>query len=291
VPSIQQQKPGTVNAKKKPVLTATPVQYEADDGWGRIDGITLLLYGASGTGKTSVWATFPGPIRVYLCSGGSKPGELKSVDSPEYRKKIKPKVIESMASICDHLEADKGKFATTVLDHASGLAGLALKEYLRLDDIPAVKKWGMANQKDWGNINEKVIEILRPMLNFPGNVVFVAQEKVFKGKEGDEVVTSDILKPMTGPAMTPGVLEWLFPAVDFVLQTSKIPKFSEVKVQTVEGELPTVMRQREKGVRYIVRTEDHDIFQTKFRIPKGRPRPEYIEDCDYSKLMAVIEGR
>jgi ABC-type lipoprotein export system ATPase subunit len=49
------------------------------------DTIQLLLYGRSGTGKTTLWSTFPKPILGVICSGGQRSGELRSVSLEDRR--------------------------------------------------------------------------------------------------------------------------------------------------------------------------------------------------------------
>ena len=99
----------------------------AVDGWPSADdGIKINIYGRSGTGKTTLWATFPKPILCLVCSGGKRPGELKSIDTPENRKLITPKIVTRIDDIREELDG-ASEFATVVLDHASWLQDLALK--------------------------------------------------------------------------------------------------------------------------------------------------------------------
>mgnify|MGYP001587408062 CR=1 FL=1 len=248
-----------------------------------------LFYGDTGSGKTTLWGSFPSPIRCLICSGGTLPGELLSLDSPENRKRIRPVVIESSEQLGEEI---KGEAGTWVLDHLSGLSTLLLKEHLGLSDLPAVLKWGMATQADYGNVNEKCIELLRAFLSLHGEVVIVAQERIFKGK--DDRVESDIIKPVVGPAVTPGVCTWLAPACSYVIQTFKRAR---MKQQNVEG---VAISTREKGVEYCARLEAHDTFITKFRL-HGRVPPDVLvlgdsvngvdkKQTGFQQLLKVIQG-
>ena len=51
-----------------------------------------------------------------------------------------------------------------------------------------------------------------------------------------------------------------------------------------------VRHERTKGVDYCLRTEPHDTFMTKFRLPRGTPLPECVVDPTYDKVMALIRG-
>lgn len=255
-----------------------------------------LIYGDQGSGKTTLWGSFPAPIRCLICSGGRLPGELLSLDSPENRKRIAPVVIESSHQLEDVL-TESGS-ATWVLDHLSGLSTLILKEQLGLSDMPSVLRWGMGTQADWGNVNEKVIEILRGFLGLPGEVVIVAQERVFRGKEEVGRAVDDMIRPAIGPAVTPGVCTWLTPACSYVIQMFKRPRTSRQDSE-VAG-IKTAVSVREKGVEYCARLEAHDTFMTKFRL-HGRVPPDVLvlgdsvngidkKQTAYQKLIRVIQG-
>lgn len=253
--------------------------------WDMVDSIHMLLYGVSGSGKTTLAATFPGPILWLVCSGGNKPGELRSIDTPENRKKITARIVKSS----DQFRTEVGRannFATVILDHASGLSDLILKELLGIDEIPAQKSWGLATQQQYGQLAMQCKESFRTMLNLSCHVVIIAQERVFGGKE--EGVDPDIIKPTVGAALTPSVTGWLGPACDFVVQSYKAPAVE--KVTSTIGGKSIVTERRGKGVVYCLRTGPHETFQTKFRVNRSVKLPEFIPDPSYDKIQSVING-
>lgn len=253
------------------------------------DGIKILLYGVSGTGKTTLWSTFPGPILAIICSGGKKPGELRSVNTPELRRKISTVTLENPDEATDLVEYQKreGKFNTLVLDHVSGLQDLTLMKILGRDSLPAQKGFGIASQQQWGQSTGQCKEILRALLSLDCNVVIIGQERT--DRPGEEDAGSELLKPTVGVATTPSLANWLNPAVDYIGQTFIRGKMITVK-KVVAGQEKTYMK-RGKGVEYCLRTGPHDIFTTKFRKPKGTALPEVIVDPDYNKILAVIKGK
>ena len=265
--------------------TAPSPNGSGSSGWDMIAALRTLLYGQSGTGKTTTAATWPGPILWLICSGGNKPGELRSVDTPENRKKIRPEVLNSSDQLRDLLEEAK-EYTTTVLDHVSGLQDLILKEILGIDEIPAQKGWGLATQQQYGQCTMQAKEILRTMLNLPGNVIVIAQERTFGGK--DDGVDPELIKPTVGPAVTPSLCGWLAPACDYTMQMFKRPRIEKVKM-TVAG-TTTTQTKRLGGVEYCARCEAHDVFMTKFRVPKGHYLPDVIPDPSYDKIQAVLDG-
>lgn len=252
-------------------------------------GLKCLIYGDSGTGKTTFWATFPGPILAILCSGGRDTGELLSVDTPENRKKIHSVAIVETGEVLEVLAhvRETGAYKTIVLDHVSGLQDLRLSEILGLSTIPQVKNWGMAKQQEYGKCSTDTIEILRQFLSFPGNAVVIGQERIFGGRDDD---MGDAIKATVGASVMPSIIRWLNPAVDYVLQTYKRPRTKEV-TKTIAGKTIT-STERLKGVEYCARTEPHEVYSTKFRRPKTHGAlPECIVDPTYEKLIKLIDGK
>lgn len=257
-------------------------------GFDPNEGIKVLMYGQSGSGKTTLWATFPGPILAILASGGFRPGELRSVDTPENRDRISSVVLHSVADAHEIIEHVKtGPYQTVVLDHVTGLQDLTLKEVLGLDTLPAQKSWGMASQQHYGTSTQQCKEIIRALLNLTINVVIVGQERVF-GKKGEEDTNNDVIKPTVSVSATESLASWITPACDYVIQMFKRPKMVTRTVKFGNKEVESL--ERGKGVDYCARTEVHDVFATKFRVPKGHPLPNVVVNPDYEKLMGVIRG-
>lgn len=288
-PSVKIQtggKPPATTTRRSPA-TSTQTSPLDDDPWGSAEWLRVLLYGESGSGKTTLASKFPDPILWLLCSGGNRPGELKSIDTPENRQRITPKIIRTTTEIRNYLvSAADGRYATIVLDHATGLADLILKEILGLAELPAQKGWGLASQQQYGQLALQCKETFRAMLNLPGNVVIVAQQRTFGGKEdgGDP----ELIKPTVGAALTPSVTGWLNPAVDYVCQMFKRPKMERQTVKV--GNQDRVMERRVKGVDYCLRVEPHDVFTTKFRTTRPELLPDVIVNPDYDKIVAAIRG-
>ena len=276
------------------------------NAWNLNSGIKLLLYGQSGSGKTTFWATFPGPTLALICSGGNKPGELRSIDTPENRKKITAKVITSIEQLRGEI-AGAGSYATVVLDHVTGFADLIIKELLGLEEVPVGKSriagkgesWSLVSQQQYGQMTIIAKEVLVKLLTLPGNVVVIGQERVFGGKE--DAVQSDLIKPTVGVAVTPSLAGWLNPACDYVMQIFKRPLMVAQPQITLQGKLQPVTYARGKGVEYCARCEPHEVYMTKFRKPGGKALPEVIvlgnsvDGVDpvggYAKMMAVIQGK
>jgi len=276
-------------------------------GEGRDESLKVLVFGDSGTGKTTFAATFPDPLLWIQCSGSKNPGELKSVDTPENANRIRkftPKPSSGVVAskkIHDVLDGvvDKG-FKTIVLDHLSGLEDIIFCEVVGMDEAPAQKSWGICSQQQWGQIAAQEKEIVRKMLNLVGvNIVVLTQERIFKPKEEGEseegivtITESDALGPKIGPGVIPSMAAWLRPALDYAVQTFKAPRYETVTKSMGEGKQPIKIQKRLPGVEYRIRVEPHTVIMTKFRIPasKNKSLPSYIADPTYAKLVKLIKG-
>ena len=249
-------------------------------------GIKINIYGQSGTGKTTFWGTFPGRILALVCSGNDQPGELRSLLGPDTKDKVDYIVVEDSSQLLEIIEEvqDSDLYETVVLDHLSGLQDMILVEVLSLKERPVQLSWGIAKQEQWGEVANLVKHRLRSLLNLTTNVVIVAQERAFDFDEEDD----SVLMPYVASGVTPSIVGWLNPAVDYIVQTYKqqnqVEKITKLKGKTVKKMVPG------EGVEYRMRIGPHSVFTTKFRKPKGGELPQSIIDPTYDKVMEYITG-
>jgi hypothetical protein len=286
------------------VIPAAPA--DAEDGWNYGTGVKCLLYGQPKSGKTVLWSTFPKPIRVLLCSGGMRPGELRSIDTPENRKVIHPTVINSTEQLGELVYKGFAGYATVVLDHITGFQDLDIKEILGLEEFLATKfkkagkgeSWGAVDQPTWGVTANHCITMFRKIVNHDGNVVFIAQERADKEEKSNR---SDIQFPTVSAGISPGVAKWLNPAADYILHTFKKPRMRIKTAPIIQGGPPVSMEVEVPGkFDYCVHVANHRLYTTGFRgVLHGLP--EYIvntidglkrdKTSFYQKLEALIAGK
>lgn len=252
--------------------------------------LKISVYGASGTGKTTFWSSFPGPILAILCSGGQGTNELDSV-SEEDREKIEPFYLENcdqLITLAEELEGDT-HYQTVVIDHLTGIQDLRIAEILGLDEIPVQKAWGTATQRQYGQRALNMKEYLRKFLDLVDKkVVLVSQEMTSNLGEDEERSELDIL-PTIGPALSSSVLSWLNPASNYIVRTFITPR-TETTTKKL-GKKVVEKKVRIKGeYDYCLWTGPSDIYTSKFRLPKEYDKPQFIVDPSYEKLMEVING-
>lgn len=288
----QTMKPPAQPAKKPFVPIKGQVntqQKKPKSAWELPETIKIMLYGRSGTGKTTLWSTFPGPICACITSNIKSTGELRSIDTPEMRNKITPYIIKESSELTWILEnaASEG-FKTIVLDHVTGMQDLILKEVTGLDKIPEQKNWGVFTREQYGQAVAQAKEYLRLALDLPLNTVIIGQERVFNSK--DEGNDDEQLKPLVGADTSPALGRWLNPTVDYLLQCFIRPKYITKEIDNAGKKVKKEVRV-EGEVEYCVRCEPHETFMTKFRSTvKYDQRTKVIINPDYNKIMKAIKG-
>lgn len=259
-------------------------------GFDDDEGIKMLLYGRSGTGKSTYCGTLKKPALAIICSGTSKPGELRSIDTEENRKSIKQVVLrhsEELDEITDHVSSSD-EYASVFLDHVSGYQDMVLKEILGLDKLPEQRSWGMAERGDYAQCGIQCKERLKRLLSIKQNVVVVAQEREFENEN-----PSEFILPSVGAGLTPSLAGWLNTAVEYICRTFiRQQEVTQERVIKKPGKKPRTVttKIKGKGVEFCLQCSPHPVFMTKFRMPRGKELPDVIVDPDFDKVMALIRG-
>jgi hypothetical protein len=285
MPIVSKQRAKSITKKRSSSKTSsifdTLKECNEDEG-----GLKLHLYGRSGTGKTTLWSSFPGPILAIICSGGRKPGELKSVPLDK-RSEIKKHVVTESSQIGELIREQQktGRFETVVLDHLTGLQELLIAEILGLDEIPVQMAWGMAKIQDYGQRSIQMKRILMDVMSLDCNVVTIAQET--DSSEESSNNDSEIIQPYIDSAMSKSVRAWFNPSADYIAQTFKRPRMTETKKRV--GSKTVTKTVKGKGVEYCLRVGDDGVSTVKFRIPGGHSE-DVIVNPSYDKIMSLING-
>lgn len=241
------------------------------------DLIKMSVYGQSGSGKTTFWSSFPKPILAMICSGAS---ETRSIKNVKHIDQIEIERPEDVRSICEYVSSSE-KYKTLVLDHASAFQDLVLANVLNLREVPIQVGWGTATQQQWGQVSLQMKEYLRMIIRNPVHVVIVSQERAFNADE-----ESSVLKPCVASALSPSVLGWLNPTVDYVCQMYLRQGYTTKQVtlgtKTIEKKIPS------GRIQYCLRTSPDPVYTTKFRILKGKELPECIVDPTYDKVLELL---
>lgn len=261
--------------------------------WDRVKPVSLgnkkdsvLVYGNSGTGKTTFACTYPKPLLLIGFEDGTR-----SVHNLEGVHFIRARNSQDVRDLIEGVKQGSADldYQTVVIDTVTEMQDMVLKEVMGVDELPAQKSFGMATRSDYGDCALKTKEILREVLKLPEesicNCIILGQERTYN-TDSDSGTS---LEPYVCVALTPSVAGFLNPAVDYNLR-SFIKQKEDIKQVKVNGKVKTIRKTLDQP-EYCLRIKAHSVYTIKFRAPKGTPLPDYIPDPNYGKVRELIEGK
>lgn len=235
--------------------------------------LKVLLYGRSGTGKTTFIGTAPKPILVL---------DVREKGTVSLRKT--PEVFMSAITTWAELEeaywflaSGDHKFKTVAIDTITQLQDLALTE---------VKggEGGMTSRKAWGDAASLLKTWVVNFRDLPMNVIFTAQDRQTGGDEGDLDDEGTIL-PEVGPYVMPSVAKVLNAATGIIGQTFIREREKKIKVAGKE-KVKTI-------VEYCMRVGPHARYITKFRKDPsygGDQVPSFLVSPTFEDMLNLTLG-
>lgn len=230
--------------------------------------LSVLVWGRSGTGKTTFGSTFPRPILLVDV-------REKGSDGLAYEEGIDGLPLESWEELEElywFLSENPDRYQTVIIDTVTQLQDLALEKVLA-DEGKTIDS--PVSQSNWGSMSKMMKSWLLSFRDLPMNTVFVAQDRVndVKGYE-------DQLVPEVGPRLSPSVAGMLCAAVKVICQTFIMEEVKRGKDNRIR-----------RHITYRLRVGPHPLYLTKIRQPRGSPVPADIVNPSYSLLKKVVQGR
>jgi phage nucleotide-binding protein len=227
--------------------------------------LSMLVYGRSGTGKTTFAGSFPGPILLIDI-------REKGTDSLSNMENIDVVFVENWSEVEEifwYLKTGEGatKYKSVILDQVSSLQDLAMTHAMEEEgkEVMSQRLWGVVSglMKTW-------LLNYRDLVDQGINVLFIAHDRTSKGESGEE---DDAIDPQVGPRLMPSVAGLLNGAVKAIGNTYVKEVFLEDKSRRVE---------------YCMRIGPHAYYTTKLRNPLGTSCPESLIDPKYDAVMKLM---
>lgn len=242
---------------------------------------SFLFYGRSGTGKTTVSATFPGP-RLLIDVNDRGTDSIADTDTDVIQVTSWSMLDDVYWDMKDN-PARYTKYKTLIVDTVSQAQGMAIEHVLTKKKKSADRAgdWGVMSQREWGEVAQLMKSMIINYRDLPFIVVFLAQDRVSKEGDEDDNELDDIM-PEIGPSLSPSVAKNLCAAV-YVIGNTFIRR--KIDVKEVNGKKV----EREK-MQYCMRIGPHPICLTKVRKPKAVTIPAVIVDPGYDDILSLING-
>ena len=231
------------------------------------------MYGKAGTGKTTLAATFPGPILFIDCSEKGT-DSIRDTDCDVLRATD----WDELEMLYWFLKKEKHKYKTVVIDTMSQAQDLAIQKIKEVE-VGALGNWGTMRKQDWGIVSTKLKTFVLTMRDLPMNVIFIAHDRTFGGEEDDD---ETVIAPTVGPRLMPSVSAVLEGAVSIIGNTYIRERYIKKRIKGKKK--PT----EERVVEYCLRIGPNATYTTKIRKPKKVKLPDLITDPTCDKIMDLI---
>lgn len=220
-----------------------------------------LFYGKSGTGKTTLAASFPGPALLIDI------GDFGTDSIPDFDGKVIEALDwDAIEEVYWYLASGDHPYKTVILDTITQLLEVIRRKI-------AGKKTQLT-LKMHGDVSTHMKTWLMHFRDLDMETVFLGQERVF---DNDEEESDDEIQPYVGPAVSPGIVAFLPGNVNMIGNTFIQTKRVKVKGRTIKSKV------------YSLRLGPHESHLTKVRKSKSLTIPAVLEDPDYSKLVAITK--
>lgn len=251
-------------------------------------GHKFLIFGQSGTGKTTLAADFPKPlllIRPEEVEDGSR--SVRLVKGVNVTHPLTDP--DQLSEICEG-QRQTGRYKTLVLDGIGDLQGLCVKKHMNFQDVPVKMTWGLVTQPDWNKIGIIFQEAVRDLLRltiFGTHIVLVGGDRILGGKEEGEAA-SEVKIPKVTVALTPGSAGWLHKVCDYNVYAFVRPETKEVTKDMGGKKIKSKVSTGKQE--FCLRMDTCDGWWTKFRKDKGQEVPMIMVDPTFAKLESLIRS-
>jgi hypothetical protein len=292
-------KPTVDGPPKKPLgngklLSTVVPAYQLKNDWMKV-----ILYGENRVGKTTWACQFPKPALVVSFEPGGKAGGATSI------KKIPEVYFKAMEStqmaieLAAELREANCPYPTVIIDAATTLQELALKEILGLDNIPVQLNWGTVSDAAYRERSEKAKAVLQQYVHLPCHVVIVALEKDHAKRpreEGGKLTRQASVESKIAADLGEATVKWLHNCCDFILHMSVVKEvIRQKRVDSIGGKTSETIEEVETGkLARRLRTIIHPNYAAGVRSSSPETVPEFIEGRDpglmYREFMRIVKG-
>lgn len=249
-------------------------------------GRAYAIYGRAGTGKTTLFGTFPGK-KLLLDMNDRGDDSVADIDDLEVMDISDP---DDLDDAYWYVKKNPKAFGAVCIDTVTQLQQMFVERISekkssskRGKRVQAAGDWGTMTKQDWGEVAALMKNEITRWRDLPLEVVFLAQDRVFGAEEDD---MDSLLEPEVGPRLSPSVNKHLCAAVHVIGNTFLRVKKLKKKVEK-NGKEKVVTTEK---IVYCLRVGPNPVYTTKVRKPKEFDVPEFIENPTYEDIIDIVNG-
>ena len=226
--------------------------------------LSMLVYGRSGTGKTTFAGTFPKPLLILDVNeiGTDSISNVEGIDVVRVRE------WSDFEDLYWYIKSKEGYYKTVVIDQVSSMQEMACAQAMLDKDKTQMSQqlWGIAGgyMKTW-------LVNYRNLTDDGINVLFIAHDRTTKGDEDSSA--EDQIDPSIGPRVMPSVATLLNGAVKVIAQSFIREYFDD---------------EHDRKIEFCHRIAPHPYFITKMRNPPGTSIPEAVVNPTYDMVLSLM---
>lgn len=237
--------------------------------------ISIAVYGKQGTGKTTLFGSFPTPSLLLDINekGTDSVSDVRGMDV------LRIKSADDLEAAYFYLTENPKKYKSVALDAVSALQALVMAK-VRQEEKKGENE--LLSKRMWGRISGWMNTWLlhyRDLTDLGMHVCFIAHDRVFGGD--DEDGSDDAMTPSVGPRLMPSVASTLNGAVGVIGNTFIKEKVVRSNKDKKPRRIPT----------YSMRVGPHEYYITKIRSPKSREVPSVIENPTFDQVVNIVRGK
>lgn len=234
--------------------------------------LATLVYGRSGTGKTTYAASYPKPLLLLDVreKGTDSISNVKDVDIAHIDN------WDQFEQVYWFLSKGGHKYRSVVVDQITQLQDLAIIKAMKDDGKQPEEQISKRNWGQAAGLLKTWLLNYRDLMDSGMHVVFLAHDRVTTSD--DDSGGEDQIDPSVGARIMPSVASFLNGAVKIIGNTFIRETFS---IQN---------KRKVRSVEFGMRIGPHSIYTTKTRSPVGIESPDVIVNPTYENTIAVLQG-